>query len=36
MIRELHSDYPRAVLCRTLQVSRSGYHAWATREPARG
>lgn len=34
MIRELQSDYPLAVLCRTVQVSRSGYHAWATRQPS--
>jgi len=32
VIRELRLDYPLAVLCRVLQVSRSGYHAWLSRE----
>ena len=31
MIKELRSEYPVRVLCRVLGVSRSGYHAWATR-----
>ncbi len=31
MIKELRSNYPVRVLCRVLRVSRSGYHAWATR-----
>ena len=26
--------YPIAVLCRVLDVSRSGFHAWARREPS--
>lgn len=34
MIKELRSRYPLAVLCRVLRVSRSGYHAWATRQPS--
>ncbi len=28
-------EYPLAVLCRTLAVSRSGYHAWHVRQPSR-
>lgn len=28
-------DYPLAVLCRVLDVSASGYHAWLTREPSK-
>lgn len=35
MIRQLRSDYPLAMLCRVLGVSRSGYHAWLTRHPSR-
>ncbi len=35
MIQELRSDYPLAVLCRVLSVSRSGYHAWSTRQPSK-
>ncbi len=35
MIKTLRSDYPLAVLCRTLGVSRSGYHAWLVRQPSR-
>ena len=35
MIKELRSDYPLALLCRTLAVSRSGYHAWRVRQPSR-
>ncbi len=35
MIQELHSDYPLAVLCRVLDVSTSGYHAWLTRLPSK-
>ena len=27
--------YPLALLCRTLAVSRSGYHAWRVRQPSR-
>jgi len=34
VIQELHSDYPLAVLCRVLDVSTSGYHAWLTRLPS--
>ncbi len=35
MIQELQSDYPLAVLCRVLDVSTSGYHAWLTRLPSK-
>ncbi len=35
MIRRLRSDYPLAVLCRVLDVSTSGYHAWLTRQPSK-
>lgn len=35
MIRELQSDYPLVILCRVLDVSASGYHAWLTREPSK-
>jgi len=31
MIKELGAEYPVRVLCCVLRVSRSGYHAWATR-----
>lgn len=34
-MRELRSDYPLAVLCRVLRVSRSGYQAWLVRQPSR-
>jgi len=36
MIKELRSEYPVRVLCRVLGVSRSGYHAWATRHASQG
>jgi transposase InsO family protein len=35
LIRRMRLDYPLAVLCRTLAVSRSGYHAWCVRQPSR-
>ena len=35
MIRQLRSDYPLAALCRVLNVSTSGYHAWLTRPPSK-
>ncbi len=35
MIRRLRSDYPLAVLCRVLDVSTSGYHAWLVRQPSK-
>ncbi len=35
MIKELRSDYPLAVLCRVLGVSRSGYQAWLVRRPSK-
>ena len=30
----LRLQYPLAILCRALNVSRSGYHAWRTRRPS--
>jgi transposase InsO family protein len=35
VIRELRLDYPLAVLCRELSVSRSGYYAWVVRQPSK-
>lgn len=35
MIKELRREYPLAVLCRVLGVSRSGYQAWLTRAPSK-
>ncbi len=35
MIWELRLDYPLALLCCVLGVSRSGYHAWLTRQPSK-
>ncbi len=35
MIRQLRLDYPLAVLCRVLDVSQSGYHAWLVRQPSK-
>ncbi|MDT5269558.1 MAG: putative transposase [Acidobacteriota bacterium] len=34
VIKELRGEYPLAVLCRVLEVSTSGYHAWLTRAPS--
>ena len=34
MIKELRRDYPVRLLCRVLEVSRSGYHAWLRRAPS--
>lgn len=31
----LRPQYPLALLCRVLDVSRSGYHAWRTRRPSK-
>ena len=31
----LRHQYPLAILCRVLDVSRSGYHAWRTRRPSK-
>jgi len=33
-IQLMEKEYPLSVLCRVLAVSRSGYHAWRTREPS--
>jgi putative transposase len=35
MIKELRAEYPMRVLCRVLEVSSSGYHAWLSREPSK-
>jgi hypothetical protein len=34
-IRQMQTDYPITLLCGTLEVSRSGYHAWASGENQR-
>ena len=34
MIEAEKDDYSVAMMCRQLKVSRSGYYAWATREPS--
>ena len=31
----LRPQYPLAILCRVLDVSRSGYYAWRTRRPSK-
>jgi putative transposase len=33
-IKPQRDDYPLQLLCRVLQVSRSGYYAWCGREPS--
>jgi transposase InsO family protein len=33
-IQSLAKEFPLSLLCRVLQVSRSGYHAWRRREPS--
>jgi putative transposase len=30
----LRPQYPLTLLCRVLEVSRSGYYAWCTRRPS--
>ncbi|MBK9949019.1 MAG: IS3 family transposase [Nitrospira sp.] len=35
LMRTLRPQYPLRVLCRVLEVSRSGYYAWRTRRPSR-
>jgi transposase InsO family protein len=34
VIKELRAEYPVRLLCRVLEVSRSGFHAWLTRAPS--
>jgi putative transposase len=34
VIKELGQEYPLRVLCRVLEVSTSGYHAWLRRVPS--
>jgi putative transposase len=34
-MRTLRLQYPLRVLCRVLEVSRSGYYAWRTRRPSK-
>ena len=34
-MRTLRRHYPLRLLCRVLEVSRSGYYAWGTRRPSR-
>ncbi|MDF0677378.1 MAG: IS3 family transposase [Nitrospira sp.] len=34
-MRTLRPQYPLSVLCRVLEVSRSGYYAWRTRRPSK-
>lgn len=34
MIKELQREYPVRVLCRVLEVFRSGFHAWLVRKPS--
>jgi putative transposase len=34
-MRTLRSQYPLVLLCRVLEVSRSGYHAWQHRRPSK-
>jgi len=35
VITEFRREYPLRVLCRVLEVSTSGYHAWLRREPSK-
>ncbi len=34
-MRTLRAHYPRSLLCRVLEVSRSGYDAWQHRRPSK-
>ncbi len=34
LIKELRAEYPVRVLCRVLEVSRSGFRAWLVRQPS--
>jgi transposase InsO family protein len=33
-IQAMEKEFPLSILCRVLEVSRSGYHAWRRREPS--
>lgn len=33
-IQSMEKEFPLCLLCRVLEVSRSGYHAWRQREPS--
>lgn len=35
VMKQLHIDYPINILCRMLEVSKSGYHAFIMRKPSR-
>jgi putative transposase len=35
LMMTLRPQYPLILLCRVLEVSRSGYHAWRTRRPSK-
>jgi putative transposase len=34
-VSDHQGDYPIATMCRLLDVSPSGYHAWVKRRPSR-
>ena len=34
-MRTLRPHYPLSLLCRVLEVSRSGYYAWCTHRPSK-
>lgn len=35
LVKQWRSQFPLATLCRTLDVSRSGFYQWLTRQPSR-